>query len=275
MTKLLLALGGGLLLAIALVGYQNRHRFRYRPGTLDLATYQQLARRPGFAADELLVTPGVALRGLVRRPARATSPWLLFFPGNGSDVLAGAQALLLRLAGDDDLGLAVWAPRGFDGSGGVPTERDLMADGRQMWAHLHADFGVAPEQLHLVSFSLGTAPLLQLAAELEARGTPPASLVLLSPYDRLRVTPDVWWAPWMFADAYDALVHASSSKVSSLLVHGAADDAVPVDAARTLARAMGARAELLELPGRGHADWLEDADVMARVRAFVASRSSR
>lgn len=275
MTKLLLTLAAGLLITVTIVGFMNRHRFRYRPAPLSDADLHALAQAPGFAADEAQVAPGVVLRGLVRRPADAQAPWLFFLPGNGNDVLRGAQDLLQRLAGERDIGLAVWAYRGFDGSTGVPRASDLAADSEQLRARLQAEFGVSAARLHLVSFSLGTALALQLAALLEANGTPPASLVLLSPYERLQVTQDVWWAPWTFADEYDAVLHAGDSNVEALLVHGASDDAVPVQAARALAQVMGTRATLIELPGRGHADWLGDDSVLAKVRAFIDARSAR
>lgn len=275
MTKLILALLAGAVLALAVVGVRNRHRFRYRPVPLTEGEYQAVATAEGFRAEEVEVAPGVRLRGLVRPPRDAEAPWLLFLPGNGSDVLSGARALLRRVAGEVDLGLAAWAYRGFDGSTGTPDARALFADSDRLVAHLQNAHGVAPSRLHVMSFSLGTALALRLAAELEARGWPPASLVLLSPYDRLHVTQDAWWAPWSFADEYDALLHAGASRVPALLVHGTADDAVPVTAGRALARAMGSRAELVELPGRGHADWLGDDAALAKVREFLEARASR
>lgn len=273
MMRLTLALAGGLLLALAFVGYRNRHRFRYRPTGLDSVAYRKLAESPGFVADEVEVAPGVVLRGLVRKAVAPQVPWLWFVPGNGGDVLLGAQALLGRLAGDDGYGLAVWAHRGFDGSGGTPSATALAADCEHLCAHLQNRYDVQPTRLHLVSFSLGTALALQLAAHLQARGTPPASVLLLSPYDRLQVTRDVWWAPWTFADVYDAMPYADASSVRALLMHGSDDDAVPVQASRRLAQAMGPRATLLELAGRGHADWLADDAVLAKARAFLAADS--
>jgi alpha-beta hydrolase superfamily lysophospholipase len=273
MLKLVLGLTLGLVAALAIVGSRNRHRFRYRPAPLGEAEYRQLADTQGFRADEAEVEPEVRLRGLIRPPATPSGHWLFYFPGNGSGVLGGARELLLRLAPSPDLGVAVWAYRGFDGSGGTPSMAKLAADSERLCQRLCSEFGAAPQRLHLVSFSLGTALALRLASVLEARGTPPASLVLLSPYDRLQVTRDVWWAPWMFADEYDALLYAGGSKVDALLLHGTMDDAVPLVAARELARAMGPRATLIELDGRGHADWLGDDTVLATVREFLAGNS--
>jgi hypothetical protein len=271
--KILVALVIGVALALALLGAKNRHRFRYVPTPLAPDGFAQLAAREGFAGDEFAVEPGVVLRGLVKAPASGAKGWLLFLPGNGGDMLRGAQDLLVRLAGDTGLGLAVWAYRGFDGSSGTPSVRAFADDVENLATRLREKFGAAPERTHLVSFSLGTALSLRLAGLLAARGSPPASLVLLSPYDRIEVTRDTWWAPWSFSDVYDALAHGNDCKAPALLVHGELDDAVPITAARALATKMGARARLIELPGRGHVDWLSDESVLRQVRAFISEHT--
>lgn len=273
--KVLVILLGGIAVALVLVAYANRNRFRYRPTPLTTAEHEQLGKQPGWQPDLLTVAPDVVLRGLVRRPSGEVRDWILFFPGNGNDLLRGAQHLLSGVAGDEGLGLAVWSYRGFDGSGGVPAVRAFIADSEACVEHLVGKHGADPGRIHLMSFSLGTALALRLAATMGARGRPPRSLVLLSPYDRIHVTRDVWWAPWSFADVYDALAPAPFSGVDALLVHGTADDAVPLASAEALARALGQRAELVALEGRGHADWLGDPAVLERVRGFVLAHVAR
>ncbi len=269
MLKILVAVLLGAAIALAVIAAKNRHRFRYQPTQLAAADFAQLAARPGFVADEFEVEPGVTLRGLVRQPTGKPGAWLLFLPGNGGDVLRGAQSLLERLAAGSGLGLAVWAYRGFDGSLGTPSAAAFAADSEKVYARLQTKHGAEPQRIHLVSFSLGTALNLRLAGLATARGTPPASLVLLSAYDQIQVTQDAWWAPWSFADVYDAVEQTRDSRVDTLLVHGTLDDAVPVAAARTLAAALGPRARLIELPGRGHVDWLEDEAALTQIREFI------
>jgi pimeloyl-ACP methyl ester carboxylesterase len=272
MAKLVVALLLGTALALGLIAAKNRHRFRYRPAPLPAAGLQALAAKAGFVADDVPCEPGVVLRGLVRPPRSPEASWILLLPGNGADLLRGGSKLLSEIAGDDDFGLAVWAYRGFDGSGGEPSRAALEADSERALGRLADAHGVRAERLHLLSYSLGTALALRLAAVMTARGTPPASVVLLAPYERIDVTPDTWWAPWSLGDRYDALLHAPGSGAPVLAIHGAQDDAVPVGAARSLVAALGQRARLVELPGRGHADWLADPAVHADVRAFLRAR---
>jgi pimeloyl-ACP methyl ester carboxylesterase len=273
MAKLLVSLLVGAALALAWIGVRNRHRFRYVPGPLSVAELGQMAR-DGFVAEEFEVEPGVLLRGLVRVPAAGTRAWLVMFAGNGGGVLASSRALGASLAPDSGWGVAVWAYRGFDGSGGTPDAAAFAEDSEKLWQRLQTKFGADPAHVHLVSFSLGTALALRIAALSSARGAPPASLVLLSPYDRIQVTQDTWWAPWSLADRYDALAHARGSPSPVLVVWGALDDAVPPGTARALGAALGPRARLLELPGAGHAGWLDDEAVLRQVREFLREHTS-
>jgi pimeloyl-ACP methyl ester carboxylesterase len=57
-------------------------------------------------------------------------------------------------------------------------------------------------------------------------------------------------------------------------VWGALDDAVPPGTARALGAALGPRARLLELPGAGHAGWLDDEAVLRQVREFLREHTS-
>lgn len=271
MTKLLLVAGLATALVLALVGFKNRHRFRYLPTPLDVSAYTTLAGTPGWQADAVTTADGLALRGLLR-PAKPNQDWLLFLPGNGGGMLASAQGLLDDLGRHLDFGLATYAYRGFDSADGQPGRAAFLADVEAIADHLGKRHGVAPDRLHVMSFSLGTELALRLAATLTARGTPPASLVLLAPYTHINVTRDTWWAPWARGDDYDALGAATSAPCKVLIMHGTDDDAVPVEQGRTLAAAIGARAEFVAVAGRGHVDWLREAVVMQKVPAFLRSQ---
>lgn len=265
--KLFALLAAGLVIGLLLITVRSRTWFVYRPGPLAGAQYDALAQRTGWRAEPLTVFPGVDLRGLVRRPRDAAAPWLLLLPGNGEDVLRGGQALLEGLAGDQDFGLAVWTYRGFDGAPGTPGLRAFEAD--TLLQHRHLVDRLGARQVHLVSFSLGTALALRLATLLTTEGKPPAKLALLSAYDAIDVRKPVWYGRLAPADHYDAQAWANVGATPVLLVHGANDEAIPIAAARRLAATLGTRARFVELPGRGHADWISDAAALAPIRAFL------
>jgi pimeloyl-ACP methyl ester carboxylesterase len=268
MGKLLVLLVVGVAFAIASIGALHRNRFRYVPEPLGLDEFGRLGS-DGFVAEEVEIEPGVVVRGLVRAPAADPATWLVMYPGNGGGLLGGARELCENLTAGTGWGVAIWAYRGFDGSGGAPSAAKLRTDSEALWVRLQTKFGADPARTHLISFSFGTALALHIAALSSASGAAPASLVLMSPYQRIQVMQNTWWAPWSVADTYDALAEVPRSSSPVLVVWGASDDAFPAGTARGLAAALGPRARALELPGRGHAGWQTDAAVLEQMRAFL------
>lgn len=228
------------------------HRFAYWTERRSSTEIGALAR-DGWQVDRLPVAPAVELYGLVRPPRGPAARWILFVPGNSQSVLAGFQAELDRLRGDDDTGLAFWAPRGFDASTGQPSPAALAADLLLQWQRLLA-LGAAPARLEVWAYSLGTPLALQLAAELARRGTAPARLVLIASSPTIPVMPYGTFGRFLADDVFDATAALPQVTCPTVLVHGTLDAALPIAGARTIAQALGARATLHELPGVGHLD---------------------
>jgi pimeloyl-ACP methyl ester carboxylesterase len=232
------------------------HRFAYWMARKTDAEVQALAQ-DGWRIDRFSPEPGVELVGLVRPPARAGARWILFVPGNSSDLLAGFRQVLDPLRVRDDIGLAFWAYRGFDASTGVPSPEALAADTERCWQRLLALPGVEPAKAELWGYSLGSGLAVQLAARLCRAGAPPARVVLLSAYDRITVMRPGLLGRFQPSDVYDAMTAAPQVNCEVMLVHGTADDALPIAGARALQQALGPRARLVELPGKGHVDYLQ------------------
>jgi pimeloyl-ACP methyl ester carboxylesterase len=110
--------------------------------------------------------------------------------------------------------------------------------------------------VELWGYSLGAGVAVQLAAELCGAGTPPRRLVLLSAYDRIAVMRDGPFGRLLPGDVYDAIGAAGRVTCPTTIVHGVDDDALPLSGSRALHRTLGPRARLVELPGRGHVDYL-------------------
>ena len=116
------------------------HRFSYWIGRLPEAELQALATG-GWQVETLPVADGVDIVGLVRPPQRTDARWILFVPGNSSSLLRGFRGVLDTLRGDDDVGMAFWAFRGFDASGGVPSPTALADDLVLQWRYLRGRGG--------------------------------------------------------------------------------------------------------------------------------------
>src|SRR4051812_39055433 len=107
---------------------RQRLRFPYLSRPIAASAYEALAAEPGWAKTKLEVAPGIALNGLIRRPASPSAPWVLYYPGNDASQLTQGQAFLTRLAGDRDYGMAVFAYRGYDSSSGTSSLLGIAAD---------------------------------------------------------------------------------------------------------------------------------------------------
>lgn len=257
---MLLALAVTLPAAWLLAG--KLHRFSYWISRCSPADLEPLATS-GWELVRLPVAADVELFGLVRPPRAPDARWLLFAPGNGEALLRGFRGVLDGLRGDRDLGLCLFAYRGFDASGGTPDPAALRADLRRQWQWLRGR-GVPAAAIEVWGYSLGSVLASQLVADVVAAGERPARLVLVAAAERIAVRAHGVAGRFTRADQYVASTASGATPV--LLVHGSADDALPIAGARALAAAFGPGATLHELPGRNHFDlW---ADVAAH--AFSA-----
>jgi pimeloyl-ACP methyl ester carboxylesterase len=109
--------------------------------------------------------------------------------------------------------------------------------------------GVGPDHITLAGVSLGTG----VATEMARRGRGSA-LVLVSPYTSITAMAQrtAWFLPTsvLVPDRFDTLGKAPSIRLPTLVVHGDADEVIPVVMGRTVAAAIdGAR---LRIVAGGH-----------------------
>lgn len=244
----------------------------YHPTQESDAAVRRLAARPGWQLDRFEVAPRVWLVGLTRAARAADRPWLVFFGGNAME-LATSQEILLRIADAHDLGLAVWAYRGYDGSDGEPKEEHLTADARRQIERLARIFDVDVSRVVLIGQSLGTGIAAHLAAQLALEDRPPAALVLVSPYTSMAQVLDdhvpLFPIGWAVADPYRTCDLIDHVRGPVLIVHGDADTLIAPAHAQKLAQRLGSRATLILLEGRGHNDLWSDPAAAAAIRSFV------
>lgn len=267
----LIALVVAVVLPIVLAAACGR-ALLYHPTQLGETERAMATSMPGWQEERVRAGEEIELVGLSRPAPDPSAPWLLFYGGNAMGLVAG-QHILSLIAGDAPWGLAVFAYRGYDGSGGRPTEESLHADALAHVAHLAERHAVGTNRLVVIGQSLGTGVAARLAATLAERGSPPAALVLLSPYtsmaqvfdDQVPLVPVGWVAP----DPYrtDRLVGDIDSPV--LIIHGSADGLIRVEHGRRLAQAFGDRASYLELEGRHHNDLWDDPRTAVAIREMV------
>ncbi len=255
--RLLLALAALAAVPVAWFVAGKLHRFAYWIGRKTEAEIQAIAT-DGWRFERLRVLPEVTLVGLCRPPAAANARWILFVPGNSQAILPGFRAELDGLRQQRDLGMLFFAYRGFDASGGTPDPEALASDLLLQWRHLRS-LGVPPEQIEIWGYSLGSVLACRLVAAIADDGEVPARLVLLATAERIPVMKHGTFGRFLPDDVFDATPALAAIRCPVEIVHGEADDALPIAGARALAQQLGPRATLHALAGKGHFDLWQPA----------------
>ena len=247
-------------------------RFPYLSGQISDLEYRRLASLPGWKAARLSVAPGIALNGLVRRPAAPSAPWVLYYPGNDATQLARGQAFLSRLSEGQDWGLAVFAYRGYDSSDGVPAIADLSVDAPQIVRELCKTEQLSANRVHLVGFSIGGYLAVRASNTLTVANEPPASLSLLASVNDIVMVRNSRWAKLDRGDELLTQPYLAELRAPILIVQGGADETLdgPVQG-QAIAHTLADRAKYVELPGVGHNVLIETDSAVREVRSFLAA----
>lgn len=244
-------------------------RCAYDPTPMAADVYRALGAQEGWQQDELYAADGRVVRGIVRKPHRDIAPWVVFFGANGPGLLEQAQRFMQRFGGDRDIGLAAYAYRGFDVSEGTPSRRAFYEDAERVTWHLAARFGVLRSRMHVVGFSMGSHIALRLTAHGGQRGRPFASVALLAPFATMEIGRSGWMGRLLPAERYETLPLLADFTTATLIVHGQADAALPIEQGRAVASAIGKAARMVEIQGVGHSELLEHPTAIDELRHFL------
>jgi uncharacterized protein len=189
---------------------------------------------------------------LLIRPPAGEQGWIVFFYGNGMTV-AGTGSVRLRL-GSTGCGVACVEYAGFGVSSGSPSEYGCYRSADAAIAYLQRRASIAPDQVTLIGWSLGSAVAIDLASRHDVR-----ALVLLSPLTSLlacAIDLARIGKTSLAIGPFDALSRARSIDCPTLIISGSEDALTRPWMASKLTRAMGGHARLVSLPGVGHNDML-------------------
>ncbi|GEM_PF-552738 len=269
---LFLLVASAILLGIYMRFFDRpRLRFPYLGQAQSAAVYQTLAEAPGWKKAEAQVAPGVTLRGLIREPQLLTAPWLLFYPGNDEAQLKHGQAFLNRLAEKRDVGLAVFAYRGFDSSEGRPELVTLAEDAPNILGELCRTQKLSPQQVNVIGFSIGGHFAVHATLSALRQKKPVASLTLLASVNDIVMVRPSLWQRLDSGDDYQTQPLLAAIPAPVLVLQGTTDEALNGPGqGRTIAGALGSRAKYVELEGVGHTALLESEAAFAEIREFVA-----
>jgi hypothetical protein len=223
------------------------------------------------ADGELLVLSdptGVRVHALAFLPKGATRV-VVAFHGNG-EIMEWSVARARRLL-RDGLGVVLVEYRGYGRSRGAePSEAGFYADASAVLDELGRR-GFGASAIVLWGTSIGTG----VASEMAARGRAGA-LVLVCPFTSL-VAMGRRLAPFLpvsllIRDRFDTLGKAGSISIPTLVLHGSADELIPVAMGEAVAKALP-RGRFVLVEGGHHNDLYERADVMGELTAFLRAPS--
>lgn len=200
----------------------------------------------GFERVGLPTDDGLTLTALYR-PAHAGQPTVIFFHGNAAS-LSGSLVATEALA-QAGYGLLLPEYRGYGGNPGAPDETGLVRDAAAAAAFLRQR-DVPDGAIIAYGNSLGSGPATALATS-----RPLAGLALVSGYQSLPDLVAAKLAPLplraLVRDRFDNFAKLQHSNVPVLVMHGDADQVIPVAQGRSLG---SARADIVnrEVREAGH-----------------------
>jgi pimeloyl-ACP methyl ester carboxylesterase len=182
------------------------------------------------------------------------APALLYLHGTFRNLYQNLRKIeALRVAGFAVLAVDY---RGWgDSSPILPSEATIYADAHVAWAEL-ARRQSDPRKRVIYGHSMGTGVAVELASQLRA-GADYGGLILESAFTRLpdiakAVGPIGTIASWLATQEFDSLAKIGKVDAPILMMHGAADNTVPIELGRQLYQAAPAGTRWVEFPLGSH-----------------------
>ncbi|HET6390258.1 alpha/beta hydrolase [Hyphomicrobium sp.] len=265
--KVVVATAAAAYAVAAGVMYIAQRQFIYFP---DPARTSPSAADLPDVSERILSTPDGERIVAWYAPAKPGQPTILYFHGNGGALELRRETIRRYL--DRGRGMFMMAYRGYSGSTGSPSEAANVADAKLAYDSLVAD-GVNPEDIILYGESLGSGVAIQVAREKRVGG-----MVLDSPYTSILelASQHYPWLPvaWLLKDRYDSIGYIAGVHVPLFILHGEADNVVPVEMGKRLFAAANEPKEIRTIPGGGHV--IHDGPTFALVDDWITRlRASR
>lgn len=188
---------------------------------------------------------GVRLSGwfMPRSDAVAT---VMFAHGNAGNI--SHRVYTAKALHEQKLNVFLFDYRGYGQSAGKPSETGLYADAEGAWAYLTQTRGIPPEKTIIAGESLGGAVAIELATR-----HAPAGLVVESTFTSLVDVAGYHYpyfpVSWLLSDRYNSIDKIAAVKCPVLILHGSADELVPIGMGRALFAAAGEPKQFIETPG--------------------------
>jgi len=224
----------------------------------------QTARRPSPAGELLDVESGTLL--FYRAPADGGRV-VVYFHGNGEQI--ADTAWLADFFGRSGIGFASieYPGYGLAAAKGTPSEAALVDAAERGLRYVIDQKKVAADKIVLMGQSLGTGVAMAMAERKFG-----SRVVLFCPFTSLpevgaRVFPFLP-ARLLMRDRFDSISRAPNVNVPVLVLHGSADELIPVELGRNLAARL-VNGKFVEIEGGHHNDLWLFSEVEREVLEFL------
>lgn len=273
---------GVLLLIVLLTMVRALNRASvFPPVPMDKTLAPKVASERDDVREIRIATPdGIDLYGWVQGRDDASRK-IIQFGGNGEYVGPHADRYAETIKALDAQFL-LFDYRGFANSPGRPNEPGLYNDARAVYHFAVHELNWNPDSVILWGRSLGCAPAIQLASELQAGepheflhgGATPEAIILEAPFlsikemaiERMGFLGKPEWLTYFL---FDNAAKAPSLNCAAFIFHGAGDEIVPFEQGKKLAQLFEAPAEFMALDGVGHNNIWSDATRASEIRVAI------
>ena len=182
---------------------------------------------------------------------------VLYFHGNGWNL--NKFAWELQYIAELGYNVLSYDYPGYGESTGDPTEEKVYEFSEKTYDYLTQKQKVAPENIILWGYSLGTAAAVDLATKRQIN-----SLILIAPLTSLYdMAPKIFWLPlqqYLFLwNSFDSIHKSSNVRVPTLVIHGDNDSIVPYYMGKDIfGKLWTHRKYFVTIPGWGHQHVLEE-----------------
>jgi len=233
--------------------FGDNHRPRITPQSVGLADFRAVA---------IKTEDGEVLDGWWLPPPEPKGGIVIFL--HGTPATNADSVWRMPDLQQSGLGAMAFDYRSYGASTGTPSEAGLRADGRAVYDWVHA---AAPgSKIAVFGESLGTGPAVELACD-----RPVAGVLLNAPYASVRRLFELHALPlpyrWLMTNQFDSEAEIGNIDAPVLILHGTADQNIPIAEARRLFAAAHEPKEMIEIAGAGH---LQGYDSGGRERALAA-----
>jgi pimeloyl-ACP methyl ester carboxylesterase len=225
-------------------------KFLYYPTTIPVA-----APLPPYARDARevwITTPAGGRIHSLHWPAPDGRPTILFFHGNAQTVYEWAW--IREELSPLDCGLLLIDYPGYGKSDGAPSEAALGDAGEASFAWLEGEGGVAAEKMVIFGKSLGGGVAAKVATGRRLRGLVLESTFTSIPGVARHLLPFLPGGMLLKSEVYNTVGRLPRIVAPILIVHGVADQLIPVREAHTLFEKANEPKRLYLVEGAGHAD---------------------